>query len=372
MKQPGLRLLVSTLLGLSTGALAQVQNVVPPPGFAAPAVPSPTAPPLPPAAPTTAPAPGLSFYRAHDPTESAFAVEVPRGWQVEAGSERLSAVDVRHWVRVWSPDQQVFAFRGDSTLGAFMLPSQLTEMANMREGSVYQGPAGAMVIRRYLPGVDFVRWYLGGAQSRCPGLRIVNQESFHQSSQRLTGELNRVFGGMAQFHIDAGVVDFACGTSGTVGSVTATTMLTQVTGAASPPLWMVLDISGFVAPTARVPEAAEVVARLQSSFRYDPAWAAGQEQTTKQVSGILQGTQDSISRTISQTYQQRSRTLDGVFARGAEARRGTVTIDDPVTGRRAIANSHRYYWTNPQGQIVGTDTDAPPGPNYRPLRIVTP
>ena len=40
--------------------------------------------------------------------------------------------------------------------------------------------------------------------------------------------------------------------------------------------------------------------------------------------------------------------------------------------RRTIANSHRYYWTNPQGQIVGTDTDATPGPTYRPLRIVTP
>lgn len=371
MKQPGL--LVITLLGLSTGAIAQVQNVVPPSGFAAPMVPSPTTPPIQPAPPTTAaPAPGLAFYRAHDPTEGAFAVDVPRGWQVEGGTARLSAVDVRHWVRVWSPDQQIFAFRGDSTLGAFMLPSQLTEMANMREGSVYQGPAGAMVIRRYLPGVDFVRSYLGGAQARCPGLRIVDQESFHQSSQQLTGELNRLFGGMAQFRIDAGVVDFACGTSGTVGSVTATTMLTQVTGAASPPTWVVLDISGFVAPVARVPEAAEVVARLQSSFRYDPAWAAQQEQTTQQVSGILQGTQESISRTISQTWQRRSRSLDGVFARGGDARRGTVTIDDPVTGRRTIANSHRYYWISPQGQIVGTDTDATPGPNYRPLRIVTP
>lgn len=377
------------LAGLPAGALAQaVQNVAPPSGSSTPSAPAPSwtppalsspsrAAPMPaapsPTAPRAiAPAPGLSFHRVNDPTEGAFTVEVPSGWRVEGGTTRLSAVDVRHSIRVWSPDQQIYAFRGDSSLGMFIVPSQLTDMANLREGSVYQGPAGSMVIQRYLPGIDFVRTWLGGAQRQCSGLRIVNQESFDQASRQLMADLNRVFGGTAQYRIDAGAVDFACGASGNVGSVTATTMLTQIVGAAAPPFWVVLDLGGFIAPVARVQEAAAVAARLQSSFRYDPAWAARQEQTTRQVSGILQSTHDSISRTILQTHQQRSRTLDGVFARGAEARRGTVTIDDPALGRRTITNSHRYYWTNPQGQIVGTDTDTAPGPNYRGLRIVTP
>lgn len=364
MKKLGL--FVLSVSGLSAGALAQgVQNAVPPP-----AVPAPIAPPM--TSPMASPAQPLSFYRASDPTEGAFTVEVPRGWQVERGTKRLSAVDVRHSVRVSSPDRQILAFRGDTTLGFFTLPSRLTDMANLHEGSVYQGPAGAMVIRQYIPGADFVKAYLGGAQAQCPGLRMVNQENFGQASQQLAGELNGLLGGIAQFRLDSGAVDFVCGTSGNVGSVTATTMLTRVAGAASPSIWVVLDISGFVAPPEWVPEAAEVVARLQSSFRYDPAWAARQEQTTQQVSGILQRQQDSVGRTLSQTYQQRSRTLDSVFARGAEARRGTVTIDDPALGRRTITNSHRHYWTNPQGQIVGTDTDTSPGPGYRALRIVTP
>lgn len=314
-----------------------------------------------------------SFSRVRDPVEGAFSIEVPAGpiWKVEGGTKRQSAIDVRHWARVTSTDNSVFAFRGDSDLGMFLLPSQTLAMANLHEGSVYRGPAASMTIRRYLPGVEFVRTYIGGQQPRCPGLRIVNQESFAGQSQQLMAALNQYHAGMAQFRIDAGVVDFVCGTTSAAGSVTATTMMVHMPGAGSP-IWVALDLSGFISQLSRQQEAVAVVSRLQSSFQYDPAWASRQEQTTNQTVGILQSTQNSISRIISQGYQQHSRTLDRVFARSTEARRGQVTVDDPVLGRKTITNSHNYYWSNPQGQIVGTDTSSPPGPGYRILKVVPP
>lgn len=317
---------------------------------------------------------GLSFSRVRDPLEGAFTVEVPSGpgWKVEGGTTRQSAIDVRHSVQVVSADNMLFAFRGDPTIGTFMLPSQLAAMGGLQEGSVYRGPAGSMIIRRYLPGVEFIRTYIGGQPPRCPGLRIVNQESFAAESQRMMAELQQYFAGLAQFRIDAGVVDFVCDGNSSVGSVTATTMMVEVRGNAGPPLWVVLDLSGFIAPLPRLQEALAVVSRLQSSFQFDPAWAQRQEQTTGTVVGILQSTQESISRNISQGYQLRARTMDSVFARGAEARRGQITVDDPVLGRRTITNSHNYYWGNSQGQIVGTESTTPPGPGYRALKVVPP
>jgi hypothetical protein len=315
----------------------------------------------------------LSYSRVRDPAEGAFSIEVPAGpsWKVEGGTTRRSAIDVRHSVRVISADNAVLAFRGDKDLGMFMLPSQYTAIAGLHEGSVYPGSAASMTIRRYLPGVEFVRTYIGGQQPRCPGLRIVNQENFAAQSQQLMGALNQYYAGFVQFRIDAGAVDFVCDGNSSVGSVTATTLMAQVPGG-TPPIWVVLDLSGFIAQSPRLQEAVAIVDRLQSSFQYDPAWARRQEQTTSQTSGILQSTQDSISRTILQAGQQRSRTLDRVFARGAEARRGQITVEDPVLGRRTITNSHRFYWTSPQGQIEGTDTSTPPGPGYRILKVVPP
>jgi hypothetical protein len=49
-------------------------------------------------------------------------------------------------------------------------------------------------------------------------------------------------------------------------------------------------------------------------------------------------------------------------------RRGITVTSDPLWGDRTVSNNSYYYWTRPDGSIVGTNTDAPPpGGDWRQM-----
>ncbi len=84
------------------------------------------APPSPPAAAQVArtlapsggsPAASVSNYtRLTDPLEQAFTVDVPSGWQSEAGMARWSALQVDPYVRSLSPDKMTYLIIGEPSL----------------------------------------------------------------------------------------------------------------------------------------------------------------------------------------------------------------------------------------------------------------
>jgi hypothetical protein len=60
-----------------------------------------------------------------------------------------------------------------------------------------------------------------------------------------------------------------------------------------------------------------------------------------------------------------------------EARsRATLGIEvytNPATGERyTVPNTYNHVWINPQGNVVGTETDTSPGSAFEPLQRVPP
>ena len=74
------------------------------------------------AAPACAQAADATWVQFADPTENAFALEVPQGWTVKGGVKRFSSVVATLWVTAASPDGATQVFIGDPAITPFMIP----------------------------------------------------------------------------------------------------------------------------------------------------------------------------------------------------------------------------------------------------------
>jgi hypothetical protein len=114
---------------------------------------------------------------------------------------------------------------------------------------------------------------------------------------------------------------------------------------------------------------------MMASFKLDPQWEAAQAKALRDTTGAVTRSQQQMAATIAQRAREQARSnqvdvmsgwvnrnkrMDAVMQRGSEARRGTATVEDPVLGSRTVGNDSNYYWTRPDGSIVGTNTDTPP------------
>ncbi len=88
------------------------------------------------------------------------------------------------------------------------------------------------------------------------------------------------------------------------------------------------------------------------------------------TSEIVAKSNEQISSTIRETFQNKWKTESEIFRRDANARRGTADLCDMDTGETwTVQNASRYYWRKPGSDtIVGTNTYDPPGVGYQPLQ----
>src|ERR1039458_9137469 len=92
----------------------------------------------------------------HDPAEHAFSIEVPAGWTVEGGAQRMSAVEIRPWARAVSPDGAIELFVGDKDAPILTHPNPMLEMGGFHQGSVYSPGFGqSFTVAAYQSGQTF-------------------------------------------------------------------------------------------------------------------------------------------------------------------------------------------------------------------------
>ena len=70
-------------------------------------------------------------------------------------------------------------------------------------------------------------------------------------------------------------------------------------------------------------------------------------------------------------WEARNKSRDAVMEKDAEVRRGVTVTEDPVWGSRTVSNAYNYYWTRPDGSIIGTTTSTPPTADGGGWRIMT-
>jgi hypothetical protein len=305
-----------------------------------------------------------------DPAEHAFQLEMPQGWKLSGGTARHSALQYRHWASALSPNGAGIIQINDPNEPTYIPPSQLLATSGFRVGSTYNAGAGnTYIVAPYQSGVQFAAsWGQRRFASYCTAPRLASSRARPELAQQMNS-LARTIG----MRYDYGEATFTCQRNGIdyTGYVCARTLLAQSGGPAG--LWLADSIQGFFAPTRVSGLAAGVLAHMVKSFRVDQAWAERQSRTTMEVSRINSQANEAISSTIMGVWENRGAVIDRVMDEGSRDRLGIDIYSDPATGDEyTVGNTSRYYWTDPHGDIVGTDTADPPGPGYRQLNRVPP
>lgn len=310
-----------------------------------------------PAAKAAAAAPVQRWTTFRDPAEGAFTLEIPEGWTVEGGSRRMSAVEIRTGVTLRSPDGQVELFVGDNEIPVFAVPTPALSFAGFTEGTTYNpGYGQSFVVESYQAGEQFAAEW-GARRTGCAQLKA--SRALPDATQAI--DMAYANGGV-RTSIKAGEATFVC--PGKAGYVFAATELVESMAGA---LWNVKVAAGFTAPPNRAAEAGALLSRVVGSFRVDPAWAARQQGLTGAVSRIVAGTNEAVSQSIADAFAYKNRANDRAMEDFSQGMRGVDTFDDPVEGRRELADQP-HQWRLPDGRIVSTQTADPPAVGAQELQ----
>lgn len=299
----------------------------------------------------------LRYVRWTDPMEGMFSMEVPRGWTVQGGTYRASAIDVRPWIEVVSPGGGIRVFSGDVRIPTFTEPNQIMWMNGNGEGTWYDPGFGTrMFVLRYRPGLAFLEYYLPQWSDRCEILEGRDRQDVVEAESRI-----RARWGMPVMHQDdAGEAKIRCrGEKGVrVGYVFVQTRRLQGYGVS---LWQVPRLMGYLAPAGKEDLAREILSHMVRTTRINLDWLRSQQQTTGQVSEIVRDTSRYISDVIDKGYRHTQAIQDRSAEKWSRAFREVERVQDPRTGTTYVIQSgSEYAWIDAKGNIVGTRTQANP------------
>jgi hypothetical protein len=334
--------------------------------------------------PAAPPAPSaLSFVRFTDPTEGAFTLEVPRGWQVRGGLNHAGLGDFRWFVEARSPDG-ITIIQGDPNC-----PQIFYHYANATEEVMYSTPQGCTYLSLPPQAKRLANYYLKNvAPQRFGPLKITGQRD---RSDPVAEELDRVRqqGSPVPGSYKVSVHEIRFEAGGRVGCCFAASgydpnqpvaVLGQTGSSGCPYVWL--------APPALTAVAEKVQTHMRNTFRITPRMAQVIQQDEVYIASngaAANLNQQEWFRAQQGRYRQQLETgevyIDGerqrqavndrVFQDQSDTTLGQQRLVDDATGRPYDHPSvHNYYWLDQNGKVVGTDTSEPPDyqQNYTPLR----
>lgn len=301
--------------------------------------------------------PVVQHTRWTDPRERAFSLEFPSGWRVSGGAFRPSTLLVQSEVQATSQDGALTLTLGDA-FPIYVEPSPLLAFGGIQPGGTYADATGYRhPVAPYTPGATYAVQAI--LPRRVGAFRVLRQVARPELARQLVS--------LGMNHFDAGEVEYAFQRG---GQAFRGWLLCITERVAAPQVmnWHVWRLCLAEAPEARFEEAGAALQHAVSTFRIDPAWAEGQARLTAAQTRIITEMGEATSRTILETGRFRSETLDAIHHRGALARRGVEEVVDPHTGeKRTVSSGSNYYWVDPRGTVLGTDTDTRPNLDFRAL-----
>ncbi len=316
-------------------------------------------------------APAVAYTRWTDPHEGAFSLEVPTGWTVRGGVFRAAPVDTRTMAEVSSPDATTLVFLGDWELPTFTEPTPILLMTGFPEGSWYSPGYGVtMMVRRYVPGLEFAREYVLTKVARSvSGVKI----TLARERSDVADALNAVYAQYGQVGVSirwsAGEVCFTGLRDGraTEGYCFASTRLVQPAGMAGA-LWNAEYLGGFLTSPDKRSLTEEILSHMVQSVQLNPQWVAVQQHIAGEASRIVSRTHQDISRLLHESFQHRQQTYDELARRRSNVILDVEDVIDPSTGRQLkVESGANYYWLDHRGTIVGTETHTRPALEFREL-----
>jgi hypothetical protein len=310
-----------------------------------------------------------AYTKLTDPIEQAFSVEVPSGWQSEAGMARRAALQIDPYVRSLSPDKMTYLMLGDPSLPSFTPPSQMLNRIGLPEGKLYNaGLGGLQLVLRYTPGAQFAQLYGQTAlQSVCPSLKFVSMQDRPDLAQRG----NTQWPTPIPSRSDGGEARFTC-THNKQPMEVRVEAATRITNDAVG--WNVIVLQAFIAPQGQGDAAEQILSHMAMGTVFSPAWVQKQNSLSQQAAmAINQQMQTFFQNERSFIGQLNS--VDQSFESMDEIVSGFSSYRDNSTGSTySLSNTNPYKWIDPgTGRIISTATNNAPSwaPAYVPLAHVS-
>ncbi len=315
-----------------------------------------------PAAPGAVSPGGIRYVKFTDPKEGAYSIEVPAGWKTEGGMFRFHAIDIRGTTETVSPDGQMRIVVGDARYGPLIEPTPY-----FPEGSVYAPYGLKHEVRHFASGTALCQEYvLSKFSPVCPNLQI--DEAKDRPDQVPNSEKNSPIVVYATW----GDVSFHCGEPAQpkTGHCQAGTEKHQPAGAGAIALrpWRVYFLGAYLAPRDKESLAESIYRHMLGHSEMNPQWEAMQAQLSASAARSVSQSANEISDAWMASQQRRNAIEDEMARRRSNATLNVVDVTDPQTGwRAAVESGSNYYWVDPRGRIVGTDTDSCPNVDFRSL-----
>jgi len=282
-----------------------------------------------------------------DPNEGAFQDQMPASWKDSGGLKRYNALQYRAWVSAVSLDGATILAIGDPSEPAYATP-----MMGFAPGSIYNASGTIYIVEPLQSAQQYaVTFGTRKLQSQCTGVKVTASRARNDVAQQLGSVATAA--GMSETYGDA---TLTCQRNGMAMSAYVFLGVIVLRSSAYTALWYADSMVAFVAPAPVAGPAANVLAQMVKSFTVNPQWLARQSQTAAQVSQIATQTNNEISN---------------IIMGGWDIRNGYVhTYVDPRTGNQyEIPDdvSCNYYWVDPSGNVVGSNSPTSPGGSYTRL-----
>jgi len=290
-----------------------------------------------------------SFVNFTDPKENAFTVNVPKDWQVSLDSGLIRPyIDAGVLLQVTSSKSQGFLYI--SPYGIYTVPNDLLTYAGFTEGTYYDpsnGLAKPMLIKKYTEAGDFLNEYV---QQLNVGANVVETidrpDLINQNPNSLITKQSA-----AEITYVANELRY---------KLIAYIYLMEYSGTG---IWAA-TLFGYYSPENLFNETEYLVLQSQESFKVNPQWAAKEAQEINKRAGVISSTQNSVSDTISSSFEYRTNSQDRINEEWSKTILGVEEVYNPETGdTRYVDSGAKYYWMDNRNNIYGTEIDESPFPN---------
>jgi hypothetical protein len=286
-----------------------------------------------------------TFYEFIDPKENAFTIQIPKEWIVSNDSGLIRPyIDAGVKLMATSPKNQQFLYL--TPYGIYTAPNDLLTFSGFPEGSYYYG----MLVKKYIEADDFLN-------------EIVQQLSIETE---IIEKINRpdlivedVISIITQQSAAEMTYSFNSNGEKIINKLIAYNYLVEISGTK---VWAA-SIFGYSSPESLFNETEYLVLKSAETFKVNPEWAAREVIEMNKRTAIIASTQDSISDTISSSFEYKSQSQDRIRNEWSKTILGVEEVYNSETGdTRFVESGAEYYWQDNQGRIWGTKTDENPFP----------
>ncbi len=306
--------------------------------------------------------PKYLFSNFTDQNENAFTLKIPEGWQVSDDSGLIRPyVDAGVKLQATSSNNNQ-GFFYISPYGVYTVPNDLLTFAGFFEGNYYDpsgGLAKPMLVKSYTEAKDFLNEYVQQLDVEASILDVterpdlINKNPASLITKQSAAEITYSFSSNQNLIIAKMICyNYLIESSGT--GIWAATLF------------------GYYSPENLFNETEYFVLKSEESFKVNQEWAAKEAREVNKRIGIISSTQDSISDTISSTFEYRTESQDRINNEWSKTTLGIEEVYNPETGQSwTIDSGSKYYWVDNKNNIYGTETDENPFPqeDVKPLEI---